>query len=46
MENSKQESQYSTNNDDKFKEKSSLFVETHLKITDPQSKEQIVNTRG
>lgn len=35
-----------TYKDDTFKEKSSLYVETHLKITDPQSKEQIVNTRG
>ena len=35
-----------TYKDDAFKEKSSLYVETHLKITDPQSKEQIVNTRG
>lgn len=32
--------------DDTFKEKSSLYVETHLKIIDPQTKEQIINTRG
>lgn len=35
-----------TQNEDKFKETSSLFVETHLKISDPQTKQQIINTRA
>jgi len=31
--------------EDKLKESPSLWVETHLKIVDPETNEQIVNTR-
>jgi hypothetical protein len=44
--NNQQDQSTKQQGEDKLKESPSLWVETHLKISDPETKEQIVNTRA